>query len=268
MTPSSNIQSMIASINNNVHHHASATTAASTNTTPTIPSSLLISRTSIPSNGATNSPISAIISANNLNDLKSKFEPPVLPSPVTQQAVVAPPPPQPSVQLRASTTSKQHSIDTPTLLSASTTTLVSSNNRSSHVITPRESKNYSATLRNQNDLNNNPSSETIATTPLVDNVMVKLRKSVAADPIRSPNRLSNRLSSPETNLAVLTSPKTHRSRDSMPDKQQTRSSIQLVVSSDCNDWVNLKTHSAKCNIMLRKKRRGNKRSKSLPSKFE
>jgi hypothetical protein len=35
-----------------------------------------------------------------------------------------------------------------------------------------------------------------------------------------------------------------------------------------NNWVNVRTHTAKCNIMLRKKRRGNKRSKSLPSKFK
>ena len=39
-------------------------------------------------------------------------------------------------------------------------------------------------------------------------------------------------------------------------------------SSLSNNWIQLKNHSAKCNIMVKKLRRGNKRSKSLPAKFK
>lgn len=52
-----------------------------------------------------------------------------------------------------------------------------------------------------------------------------------------------------------------------------RSSVNSTASASllANGTVGLvalKQHSAKCNVMLRKMRRGNKRSKSLPSKFK
>jgi hypothetical protein len=40
-----------------------------------------------------------------------------------------------------------------------------------------------------------------------------------------------------------------------------------VYSAVSVNWASMKNHSAKCNITLKKKRRGNKRSKSLPSRF-
>jgi hypothetical protein len=39
------------------------------------------------------------------------------------------------------------------------------------------------------------------------------------------------------------------------------------TNTNINNWVPMKNHSVKCNIMLKKMRRGNKRSKSLPAKF-
>ena len=59
-------------------------------------------------------------------------------------------------------------------------------------------------------------------------------------------------------------------------KLQTSASFKLTenaskklskTSSNAGNWVPVKHHSAKCNIMLRKTRRGYKRSKSLPPKF-
>ena len=43
--------------------------------------------------------------------------------------------------------------------------------------------------------------------------------------------------------------------------------IAQVKNSDSN-LLPFKQHTSKCNIILRKTRRGNKRSKSLPSKFK
>jgi len=43
--------------------------------------------------------------------------------------------------------------------------------------------------------------------------------------------------------------------------------MQNNSNTNINNWVPMKNHSVKCNIMLKKMRRGNKRSKSLPAKF-
>ena len=45
-------------------------------------------------------------------------------------------------------------------------------------------------------------------------------------------------------------------------------SLSKSNPSQTPNWIAPKNHSAKCNIMLKKLRRGNKRSKSLPAKFK
>lgn len=50
--------------------------------------------------------------------------------------------------------------------------------------------------------------------------------------------------------------------------QTPKALLNVNGSNVGSGFVTLKQHSAKCNIMLRKMRRGNKRSKSLPAKFK
>jgi hypothetical protein len=51
-----------------------------------------------------------------------------------------------------------------------------------------------------------------------------------------------------------------------PISEPKRAQLAAIQATQANNWLPVKHHSSKCNIMMRKMRR-NKRSKSLPPKF-
>lgn len=52
------------------------------------------------------------------------------------------------------------------------------------------------------------------------------------------------------------------------DSGTSSTNLNYVNNQNNMSWINYKAHSSKCNIIIKKMRRGNKRSKSLPSKFK
>lgn len=52
------------------------------------------------------------------------------------------------------------------------------------------------------------------------------------------------------------------------DSGTSSTNLNYVYNQNNISWINYKSHSSKCNIIIKKLRRGNKRSKSLPAKFK
>ena len=111
---------------------------------------------------------------------------------------------------------------------------------------------------NQNQNNRN---ETIS---LPMTPVLNLKRNDSKKTIFSSNQNSPKISSTSKELAFYSQP---AESDNKNKNVKASSNIAQVNNTDSN-LLPFKQHTSKCNIILRKTRRGNKRSKSLPSKFK
>ena len=133
----------------------------------------------------------------------------------------------------------------------------------------RQQKSESYTIPNNN--NNNTSNKRITFTSSTTTLLPGNDENVHSQNVANMPSSHTALLSPSVSPRPMPDKIIKKDTNLSDDIELSISKIEnltlMTQISNNNNWVPMRNHSVKCNIMLKKMRRGNKRSKSLPAKF-